>query len=124
MRAWKRPERSAKKTQFGNVAHAHALFELEADKAFGCFEAGDGVVFGFSDVGDGAIEGDIDAGGLGAGVEDDFTDIAEGDAGIGELALDHGADFFAQRLGYAILMMFASAMLRHESFLPQVNQSG
>ena len=28
-----------KKTQFGNVAHAHALFDLEADKALGCFEA-------------------------------------------------------------------------------------
>ena len=107
------------------MAHAHALLDLEADVAFGCFKAGDGVVFGFGDVGDGVVDGDIDAGGFAAGVEDDFADVAEGDAGIGELALDHGADFFAQRFGYAVLMMFASPMLRHESLSSAgVNPSG
>ena len=103
-----------KEGQVGDVAHAHALFDLEADVALGGFKPGDGVFFGLGDVGDCAVEGDVDARGLAAGVEHHFADVAEGDARIDELALDHGADLFAQRFGYAVLMMFASPVLRHD----------
>ena len=59
-----------------------------ANVAFGGFESSDGVGLGLGNVLHGAVDGHIHARRLSAGIERDFTDVAEIDAGIGELALD------------------------------------
>ena len=92
------------------MAHAHALLKLVPDVAFGGIEPGNGISFGLRNVGDGLSDGDVDAGRFAPGVEHHLADVAESDARIGELALEHGADLLLERLRYAILMVFSPAM--------------
>ena len=97
------------------MAYAHALLELSPDVALGGFEAGHGIGFGLINVGCSLMDGHVDAGRLSAGIQHHLADIAKGDTRIGELALDHDADLFPQRLRHAILMMLSPPMFGHPS---------
>src|SRR5580692_2174487 len=95
------------------VADAEALFELEANVAFGGFEAGNSVLLGLRDIGDVAIDGDVYASGFCTGIERDFADVTEADAGVRKLALNHDTDLNAQALCHPVLMMLARAVFEH-----------
>jgi len=70
------------------MAFAHALLQFMANVAFRCFESRDGVHLGLGDILHRTVDGHIHACRLSARIERDFTDVAEIDARVGELALD------------------------------------
>ena len=74
-----------------------------ADVAAGSHKRGEGFLFFFF----AAIDGDVDERPFAAGVEGDLADVGEGDARVGELALDHGGDFVAKGPGDPVLVVFA-----------------
>ena len=62
-----------------------------------------------------AVHGDEDAGRLGAGREHDLGDDGGEDAGIGELAFEHGADFLGEGMGDSVAVVDACAWFGHVS---------
>ncbi len=95
------------------MAYPHAIAELGADVGAGGHEAFEGGVL----LGVVAVDGDEDAGGFAAGREDDVGDIAGGDAWIGELAFEHGADLLREGAGDAVAVVVSGAMFGHGLFL-------
>jgi len=59
-----------------------------------------------------AVHGDEDAGGLAARGEDDVGNVAGRDAGVGELALEHGTDLLGEGAGDAVAVMVSGAVFR------------
>ena len=95
--------------ELGDVANAHAVADLGADEAAGGHKAGEGGGFGLL----AAMDGDEDAGGFAAGSEDDFGDVGGGDAWVGQLAFEHGADLFGKGAGDAVAVVGAGSRFRH-----------
>jgi hypothetical protein len=86
--------------------------QFVSDISTGSHESIEGVVFLILT----AINGNVHGCGFSAGVEQHLRNVGEADAGIGELSLDHGADFLAQRFGNAVSMMLTCPGFRHPYF--------
>ena len=97
-----------------DVADAHAVADLGADEAAGGHKAGEGGGFGLL----AAMDGDEDAGGFAAGRENDLGDVGGGDAGVGQLAFEHGADLFREGAGDAVAVVGAGSWFRHGDRYP------
>jgi hypothetical protein len=91
------------------VTDAHAISELGADVGSGGHKTGEGGFFLLLV----AVDGDVDAGGLASGCKHDVGDVAGGDAGIGELSFEHGADLLGEGVSDSVAMMGSGSLLGH-----------
>src|SRR3974390_3509995 len=106
------------------MSDAHAFFQFVANEALGCLESRDRVLLGLIDVSYRAVYRHINPRRSSSRIQYNFCHVAEIDARIGELALDHGSDFFPQGFSHPVLMMFSCSVLRHGALPAQVNHSG
>src|SRR5580698_10995889 len=91
------------------MPHTHAFQQFMADIASCCHESIDRLRFLIW----AAIHGDINQGRFAPWIQYDLCDVGKADTWIGELALDHGSNFFTQRLRHAILMVFTGPLFWH-----------
>ena len=91
------------------MADAHAVAKLGANVSAGGHEAFERGGF-FLLV---SVDGDEDAGGFAARREDDVGDVAGCDAGIGQLAFEHGSDLFGEGVGDSVAVVGSGSLLGH-----------
>src|ERR1700733_4121999 len=99
------------KRELRNVPHSHPLQQFVADEAAGCGQRLSSLLFLYFT----AIDGNVYPCRLAARVDNYFADISEADSRVAKFARNHGADLFAQRLGYAVPMVLSCPWFYHEN---------
>src|ERR1700758_1385143 len=92
------------------MTHAHTVAELGANVGAGGHEAFEGGGFLLLI----AVDRDVDAGGFAARREDNVGHVAGRDAWVGELAFEHGSDFFGKGVGDSIAVVGFGSLLGHK----------
>src|ERR1051326_6590026 len=66
-------------------------------------------------------DGNKDLGAFAVRCEHDLCDVTQRYAGVAELAFDDDADFFLERLAYALPMVLPAPLFRHDFYFPIKN---